>query len=412
MAITVKTQALSDGCIKVTVTGLTKASYGRHLICNYKLSSDSSYTKWGQAWIASNDTPDSSYVWNVGGVSTQSLIPGKTYNIQVIERNYTTGKAVSTKYASAKTQEASGSFSVEVTPSSITWKISGLKSTASYVRTVDFCFAEDPEGYKTGDCYLMQADIAAGATAPNLVSSTWTDSPIRPGKTLYAWAKIYGYGYAYKSFNYVTVTIPIDGISRADITSVTYTQPERTISVGVQFTYYEPTFSTTTFELYLRRESGDIIDCGSLDPEQAGSTYDINVSPWLYDDEAVALWVVSSEPDTPFTAVSPEYRVTIGRLFHWDAEKKQGEEFNFTDDEWNRMIAYGQRANELYPQQFTRSFQIDTVSAGDVISAADATEIGMGSAAIEANDAVLAEYADNIEEYMQESLSQVINNGG
>lgn len=374
---TLSVDQITDGSVRVWIKGLPKANYPRRITWKYKRSTASTYSTWASTTIAKNVTPNASYYYNVGSHSEQRLIPGKTYNFMVsitdTEGNYEYFK----KYITADTAAATGSFALSATPSQITATITGLKSVAYYGRCV-YSYLDRGYGWELWN----QTFIAAGATAPTTITHKFGPAGIYQGEThkvkvlLYTGEGKESPGTLYKTMSAKSVVVPYDSISIPEVNSVEYTTPSSTMAVnwGLSLDFVDRS-DETVFTFYVKRQDGTVINAGSVTGWRNKSPYNLSVESWLLDEETVSVYIKATDPISAVSATSPEYSITVSRLFKWDSDKVATAPLNITASEWNRLVNYIDDAAEIYPDYFTPTTDHPVVETDDQVTAVIANKV-------------------------------------
>lgn len=354
--------AISDETIRARYLFTTKNSqYRRTLKFEYKAASATSYTLGHTFTLYANQTYNDYFQWDF-----HNLLPNRNYNVRITIRNVTLGQEVWSTVVSVKTRAASGDFSLEATPKKITATVTGLESTKDYGRNLRFYL---DRGY--GLEYWGEKYISANATA-GTPTFTFTTG-IYMGKTHKVKAELWkgtkeSPVTLLKTLGTKSVSVPWDGISVAKVNSISHTPPAPTFTVNWGLSLNDTsTSATTVFTFKMRRASGTVVTLGT----QTGiSSYSktFNLPSTLVDDETVQVWIEAKAPNSTATSKSPEFSVTLSRLFHWDNEKIAGEDFNITAVEWNRMVNYTNAAAAIYPEYFT-AIEDGLVSSGAELTA-------------------------------------------
>jgi len=415
MAISINVERVTEGSITVSITGIQASDVDRYLTLSYKYATTSSESyDLAHGWnIPAGETPATHYRDTIGGTNG-NLRPNTTYMIKVEEYG---GSVISTTHSAASTSVAAGEISVDATSNSFTVHFSNYEGYKPYERIAEI-------GYRENNKYgplVAREYISIPPNVPrSTISATFDTADISPGKRFYAYVEVWykattdSLG-SYQRLGY-DVSIPYADISYALVDFVNYTAPMETATVGGRLYLYQDTLPDTTISLYAQYpENGTQVyrRLGPI-PTTGTTTWEMEVDvSWAMESTRFYFWGVSvyEHDGESVHYKSPDTRpFYIQRLFSWPVPPLY-DSIRFEHHDFNKLIQYGRKAHELYPEFFPADFQIEYVDTDDPWLASDATRIGWANRTILPYEPIRIADIQYMMDVMQENLRRAIRNG-
>lgn len=319
---TLAAAAVDEEEIGLTLSGLaTNVGYTRTLKWYYKKSTDSAYTLAATTTIASNSTA-SSVTNNIAGLN-----PGLAYSFKVDVYDGTT--LLYTKTVSSNTSAMAGTLAASVIRSQYVYlSLGSLNNAISYGRS---CKLYCKKSSATTYTLVSESTIPDGSSEITLFAANLSPATDYDFKAdIYRDTVLIGT----KTVAAVHTLDLSSGIPKASLVRLAHLP--LTTQIRVYWTCYEME-TGTTFKITHTPSGGSMVEGSEITAPPSSGYTDINVGT-IEADTTFAVTVRSYQTGAEGMQETDPLSVIVYDGFNWDSDKVQGEAFQVTAAEWNRMV--------------------------------------------------------------------------